>query len=157
MRTIKSTIAVAATALISLQTGTPRAEAGEWGCEVLLCASSSNPSWHAVPSCHPPMDRLIAAMSSWDFSWPTCPEAGMGRPGYERYADCPAGWTIDYSQSGRASRGEPDLCSKRSTSRARRNGNDAVSMSRPLRKDPYYFDVETGDGSTRRHWFDLQH
>jgi hypothetical protein len=144
--------------LISLQTAIPRAKAGEWGCEVLLCASSSNPSWHAVPSCHPPMDRLIAAMGSWDFSWPTCPEAGMGRPGYERYGDCPAGWTIGYSQSGRASRGEPDLCTKSSGPCATRNGcNDAVSMARRLRSDPYYFDVQTGDGSMSRHWFDLQH
>ena len=33
------------------------AQASEWGCEVLLCASSSNPSWRGVPACHPPMNR----------------------------------------------------------------------------------------------------
>lgn len=46
-------------------------EASEWGCEVLLCASSSNPSWRGVPACRPPMYRLISAMKGWGFSWPT--------------------------------------------------------------------------------------
>lgn len=157
MRTIASTIAVAATVLISSQPGIPRARAGEWGCEVLLCASSSNPSWHAVAACHPPMDRLIAAMSSWNFSWPTCPEAGTGKPGYERYADCPSGWTVGYSQVGQGSRGEPDLCTKKSGDCSAHNGcNGIVSMARPLREDPYYFDLSTGEGSISRHWFDLR-
>jgi hypothetical protein len=104
------------------------------------------------------MERLIAAMSDWDFSWPTCPEAGTGKPGYERYAACPAGWTVGFSQDGQAGRGEPDLCIKKSGFCSARNGcNDAVSMTRPLRQDPYYFDVLTGEGSTSRHWFDLRH
>lgn len=50
--------------------------ASEWGCEVLLCASSSNPSWRGVPACHLPMYRLISAMKRPGFSWPTCPEGG---------------------------------------------------------------------------------
>ena len=50
-------------------------EASEWGCEVLLCASSSNPSWRGVPACHPPMNRLISAMKKPGFDWPTCHEA----------------------------------------------------------------------------------
>jgi hypothetical protein len=29
------------------------AQASEWDCEILLCASSSNPSWRGVSSCHP--------------------------------------------------------------------------------------------------------
>lgn len=157
MRTITSRGAAAAAALILLQPSIPPAQAGEWGCEVLLCASSSNPSWHAVPACRPPMDRLIAAMSNWDFSWPTCPEAGTGKPGYERYGDCPAGWTVGYSQGGHAGRGEPDLCIKKSGACSARNGCDsAVSMARPLREHPYYFDISSGDGSTSRHWFDLR-
>jgi hypothetical protein len=58
--------------------------ASEWGCEVLLCASSSDPSWRGVQACHPPMYRLISAMNGWGFKWPTCLEAGTGEPGYER-------------------------------------------------------------------------
>lgn len=38
------------------------AEDASWGCQVLLCAASQNPSWHGVPYCVPPMTRLIAAM-----------------------------------------------------------------------------------------------
>lgn len=67
--------------------------ASDWGCEVLLCAASNNPSWQAVPSCRPPMERLISEMSRPGFSWPTCPEGGSGKPGYDRYENCPAGWT----------------------------------------------------------------
>lgn len=69
------------------------AKASEWGCEVLLCAASSHPSWRGVDTCHPPMERLISAMKKPGFSWPTCPEGGAGKPGYEKYAECPAGWT----------------------------------------------------------------
>lgn len=72
---------------------TTSADASEWGCEVLLCAASSNPSWRGVESCHPPMEKLISAMKKPGFSWPTCPEGGAGSPGYERYAECPTGWT----------------------------------------------------------------
>ena len=69
------------------------ASASEWGCEVLLCAASSNPSWRDVQACHPPMNRLISALKRPGFSWPTCPEGGADKPGYEEFADCPAGWT----------------------------------------------------------------
>ena len=99
-----------------------RAEASEWGCEVLLCASSSNPSWRGVPACHAPMYRLISAMGNWGFSWPTCPEAGTGKPGYEAYDDC----------------------------------QQTVTTARPLREDPYYFDIRHDDGNVTRHWFSLR-
>jgi hypothetical protein len=85
-----------------------RVEASEWGCEVLLCASSLNPSWRGVPACHPPMYRLISAMKGWGFSWPTCPEAGTGQPGYEVYDECPAGWSV--GSSGQDHGGQDDLC-----------------------------------------------
>jgi hypothetical protein len=70
-------------------------QASEWGFEVLLCAASSNSSWRSVSACHAPMSRLISAMNDWGFKWPTCPEAGTGRPGYERFAACPAGLPRD--------------------------------------------------------------
>lgn len=46
------------------------AEDASWGCQVLLCAASQNPSWQGVPYCVPPMKRLIAAMSKRDLIGP---------------------------------------------------------------------------------------
>ena len=137
-----------------------RAEASEWGCEVLLCASSSNPSWRGVPACHAPMYRLISAMGNWGFSWPTCPEAGTGKPGYEAYDDCPAGWNIGYSNQDHRG-GKPDLCVQvRDTCPSCFGGRDdcqqTVTTARPLREDPYYFDIRHDDGNVTRHWFSLR-
>ena len=137
-----------------------RAEASEWGCEVLLCASSSNPSWRGVPACHPPMHRLISAMRGWGFSWPTCPEAGTGEPGYEAYGDCPAGWNIGYSNQDHAG-GQPDICVQvRNTCPTGFGGRDdcqqTVTMPRPVCEDPYYFDIRHDDGNVTRHWFNLR-
>jgi hypothetical protein len=137
-----------------------RAEASEWGCEVFLCASSSNPSWRGVPACHPPMNRLISAMSKWGFTWPTCPEAGTGRPGYEAYGDCPAGWSV--GSTNRVHGGGRDyLCVHiRNTCPSgfgRRDGcQETVTMPRPVRDDPYYFEVRHDDGNVTRHWFNLK-
>lgn len=139
---------------------TDRAEASEWGCEVLLCASSSDPSWRGVPACHPPMNRLISAMGKWGFSWPTCPEAGTGRPGYERYDECPAGWTVGSSNQDHGA-GQGDLCIQvRNSCPSGYGGRDGcqetVTMARPRREYPYYFDITAGDGKVTRHWFDLR-
>lgn len=138
------------------------AQASEWGCEVLLCASSSDPSWRGVPACHPPMNRLISAMGSWGFTWPTCPEAGTGKPGYDQYADCPAGWSVGYSDNSRGARGEPNLCIQiRDTCGARYGGRQeecrqTVSMTRPRRDEPYYFDIPNEDDQVTRYWFSLR-
>jgi hypothetical protein len=137
-----------------------RVEASEWGCEVLLCASSLNPSWRGVPACHPPMYRLISAMKGWGFSWPTCPEAGTGQPGYEVYDECPAGWSV--GSSGQDHGGQDDLCVQvRNTCPFGFGGRDGceqtVTMSRPLREDPYYFDIKHVDGNVTRHRFNLKH
>lgn len=136
-----------------------RAAASEWGCEVLLCASSSNPSWRGVPACHPPMNRLISAMGKWGFSWPTCPEAGTGKPGYEAYEQCPAGWNVGSSGQDHGG-GQGDLCVQvRNTCPNGFGGRDgceeSITMSRPLRKDPYFFDIKADDESVTRHWFNL--
>lgn len=161
-------------------------KADEWGCEVLLCAASSNPSWHGIPACHPPMEKLISAMKRPGFSWPTCPEGGAGKPGYEKYAECPAGWTPttgadvrdhgfsrEHSQCARkvtTCKGErsPSGFSSRSRNETTVDGitrvysrnNACVFMEfklRPRRSDPYYFDIK--DGATDRSdrfWFNLQ-
>jgi hypothetical protein len=137
-----------------------RAAASEWGCEVLLCASSSNPPWRGVPACHPPMYRLISAMEGWGFSWPTCPEAGTGKPGYEAYEECPAGWSVGSSNQVRGAR-NGDLCvqirNTCSSGFGRRDGCvQTVSMPRQRREDPYYFDIKHEDGNLARHWFNLR-
>lgn len=138
------------------------AQADDWGCKVLLCASSSNPSWHGVPACHAPMHRLIDAMDGWNFKWPTCPEAGTGGPGYERYAACPAGWSIGYSENRRGVQLEPDRCIrvKDMCARQHRVRRDqcrrTVSIDRPRRVNPYYFDIPDENGHHTRIWFALK-
>lgn len=139
---------------------TESGEASEWGCEVLLCASSSNPAWRGVPACHPPMHRLISAMGKWSFSWPTCPEAGTGKPGYEPHDDCPEGWNVASSKQDRGGR-QDDLCVQlRNTCPSGFGGRDGceeiVTMSRPLREKPYHFDIRHDDGNVTRHWFNLR-
>lgn len=157
-------------------------QASEWGCEVLLCASSSNPSWRGVPACHPPMYKLIRAMKKPGFSWPTCPEAGTGRPGYEAQEDCPEGTTTSYQSedgvrflSGRGVR----YCTRYETVnrgdfwRNRRDDSGEsyvmrvvdgkyvyskkVTTRAPMRSDPYYFDIkDQTKGTTTRHYFNLR-
>lgn len=142
------------------------ATASEWGCEVLLCASSSNPSWRGVAECHPPMERLIEAMSHPGFSWPTCPEGGAGKPGYERYADCPEGWAPASDPGADHGGRELSSCVRRNACggnrrftgiRDRDTCNEAEYMPRPVRSDPYYFDIRNeSDSTSTRYWFRLQ-
>lgn len=160
MRGAKLTAIVTVLSAAGCLSHAERAQAGEWGCEVLLCASSSNPSWRGVPACHQPMNRLISAMGGWGFSWPTCPEAGTGRPGYEAYDECPAGWSIGYSNQDHGG-GQPDLCVQvRNTCPSGFGGREdcqqTVTMARPARGDPYFFDITHDDGKITRHWFNLK-
>jgi hypothetical protein len=143
------------------------ATASEWGCEVLLCASSSNPSWRGVPACHPPMNRLISAMKKPGFDWPICPEGGTREPGYQRYAECPEGYQVGSSRDRNGFAREGDLCVKTVNvcqgnthglynSDRQRSCIQTVSMSRPLRSEPYFFDIKNDtSGQTERHWFEL--
>lgn len=160
MNFVKHTAVATILAAITWVSLGDRVEASELGCEVLLCASSSNPSWRGVPACHPPMYRLISAMRGWGFSWPTCPEAGTGKPGYEAYDECPAGWSVGSSNQDHGAR-QPDLCVQvRNSCPSGFGGRDGCeqtfTMSRPLRDDPYYFDITAGDGKVTRHWFNLR-
>lgn len=158
-----------------------KAEDVSWGCQVLLCAASQNPSWHGVPYCVPPMTRLIAAMSKPGFSWPVCHEAKAGKPGYEIYEDCPVGTTVGYSTQGdNGWRGEPDQCvetvnvcrspNQRAANAAsagltinRRFGGDGenciqqIATPRPRRTNPWFFDIPNDEGVKERFWFDLSH
>ena len=160
-----------AAGLIGTFSGVPaKAEDAEWGCQVLLCAASKNPSWHGVPYCVPPMRKLITAMSKPGFSWPICHEAKSRKPGHETYEDCPAGTTVGYSSAGGDNnwRGEPDQCIKTvnvcGTSghyfNSNRDGESCiqqVATPRPRRADPYYFDIPNEDGGKERFWFNLNH
>ena len=106
------------------------------------------------------MYRLISAMRKWSFSWPTCPEAGTGRPGYEAYEECPTGWSVGDS-NGDHGGGQGDICVQvRNTCPSGFGGRDGceeiVTMSRPLREEPYYFDIRHADGNVTRHWFNLR-
>lgn len=157
------------------------ARASEWGCEVLLCAASDNPSWHSIASCRRPMEKLIGAMKRPGFSWPTCPEGGAGKPSYERYAECPAGWTASSGTDNRNGGGSADLSRCRRVvdecGQGRRgrwqvgpNSGDRLTrffsdhnscrstelMARPLRDEPYYFDIRD-DAKTisQRYYFSL--
>jgi hypothetical protein len=158
-----------------------KAEDASWGCQVLLCAASKNPSWHGVPYCVPPMTRLIAAMSKPGFSWPICHEANAGKPGREIYEACPAGTTVGYRSQGDDGRSsEPDQCVKtvdvcRSPGRRensagstgltinRRYSRDGesciqeIATPRPRRADPWYFDIPNDEGVKERFWFNLNH
>ncbi|KJF70248.1 hypothetical protein [Agrobacterium arsenijevicii] len=160
-------------------------EASEWGCEVLLCAASSNPSWRGVESCHPPMERLISAMKKPGFSWPTCPEGGAGAPGYERYAECSAGWTPTAGDDQRSNLARDQSRCMRAINQCRGgkrffrsldggqrqttadgvtrvfSGTNSCSYTeykaRPLRSDPYYFDIKDGAvAQSSRFWFNLE-
>jgi hypothetical protein len=104
------------------------------------------------------MYRLISAMGSWGFSWPTCPEAGTGKPGYEAYDECPTGWSVGSSDQDHGVC-QDDLCVQARTCPSGFGGRDGceqtVTMPRPMQEDPYYFDIRAVDGDVKRHWFNL--
>ena len=143
------------------------ATASDWGCKVLLCAASDNPSWQSVPSCLPPMYKLIACKfkTFGACPWPTCPEGGAGKPSYEKYADCPAGWTPQSSSSTGSGRSELDVCVQRRSDCGAKLKQGAgltglsciASMPRPLRTKPYNFQIRNSQtNQVETHWFSLK-
>ncbi|MCF1450513.1 hypothetical protein FS815_27455 [Agrobacterium vitis] len=147
----------------------------EWGCEILLCAASSAPTWHGIAYCVPPMTKLIAAMKLPGFSWPSCTAAGTKEPGYDPYLNCPAGTVIGYTENSNARDGSssytPNLCvvpksgcSSNLYQSKRDMTHDTVSMEcetplsamyRPTRANPYYFDIKDNSGVAQRFYFNL--
>ncbi|PDT50965.1 MULTISPECIES: hypothetical protein [Sinorhizobium] len=90
-----------------------KAQDASWGCQILLCAASQNPSWQGVPYCVPPMKKLITEMAKPGFDWPICREAKAGEPGRQEFEDCPAGSRPTSSSDGDDSgfrRTEEDQC-----------------------------------------------
>ncbi|WP_342585784.1 hypothetical protein [Xaviernesmea rhizosphaerae] len=156
-------LAAAALLAASFPIASAKAQDADWGCQVLLCAASSAPSWHQIPYCVPPMTKLIAAMARPHFSWPICPGAGTGAPGFERYEACPTGFKVDYSSKGGDNNWnrEPDLCMKK-VNRCGQGFNydhnscmETITRPRPLRAQPFYFDIPQQSGKPKRFWFDL--
>lgn len=162
--------AAAGLVAVTLLPPTAKAQDASWGCQVLLCAASQNPSWHGVPYCVPPMKKLISAMSRPGFSWPICQEAKAGKPGRDMYEDCPAGTKVGYSTRGRDGiRGEPDQCVKtvdvckerRDQGYRRFNGGGGercikeVATPRPRRANPWFFDIPNDKSVKERFWFNL--
>ena len=141
--------------------------ASDWGCKVLLCAASDNPSWQSVPSCLTPMYKLIACKfkTFGACPWPTCPEGGAGKPSYEKYEDCPTGWTPQASSTTTTGRSELDVCVQRKSdcreTIARGDGvaghSCFASMPRPLRTKPYKFQIRNRQtNQVETHWFSLK-
>ena len=132
----------------------------EFGCKVLLCAASENPSWRGVPYCVPVMAKLYSMMKAWSFTWPVCSTAGTGGPGYEPYDNCPEGWQANVIGTGSSSgvlsvggHGSGQHVCQRYTqsffgceddnrsSVISDNASCLQTILRPMRADPYYFDI----------------
>jgi len=172
-------------AVVGFTTMDAKAQDASFGCKILLCVASQNPSWQGVSYCVPPVLKLLAIRKVHPGYWPSCPEAGTGKPGYIEYEDCPAGTspTIINRESGHGGnmRGTPacakpvqTACSKL-YNRDHRVGNSNYPenagsyrvgggcttteiIARPRRKDPYYFDIRDEEsGSITRVYFNLLH
>ncbi|MCD2174953.1 hypothetical protein [Rhizobium sp. C4] len=164
-RNVSTVVVAISIAALSLGKGQAEAAGSDWGCEVLLCAASENPSWHGVPYCFPPMRKLIAAMATPFFSWPICVGAGTGAPGHEPYDDCPSGFTPTRSSDGSDGRqpSDYDRCFRRVDTglicHSPRGGivdcSQVEIVDRPQRAKPYFFDIRQLSGEMRRFWFDL--
>lgn len=180
MKSINILAAGLMSAAAGLAPASAEAEDASWGCQVLLCSASKNPSWHGVPYCVPPMTKLIAAMEKPGFSWPICHEAKAGKPGHEIWEDCPPGTTVGYRQRGGDNgwRGEPDQCvqtvdvcrssgpndagagaaglsTNRHFGRDRESCIQQIATPRPRRADPWFFDIPNDQGVKERFWFNL--
>jgi hypothetical protein len=79
--------------VVGFTTVDAKAQDASFGCKILLCVASQHPSWQGVSYCVPPVLKLLAIRKVHPGYWPSCPEAGTGKPGYAEYEDCPAGTT----------------------------------------------------------------
>lgn len=177
-------LAIAGSIVALTPTGT-RAQDASFGCKILLCVASQNPSWQGVSYCVPPVLKLLAIRKVHPGYWPSCPEAATHKPGYAEYEDCPAGTTPTTinreSDHGGNVHGIPacakpvqTACSRlynRNDSRGinsyqehaefQRVGNVCTTTEitpRPRRKDPYYFDIRNKvTGNVERYHFNLRH
>jgi hypothetical protein len=118
-------------AILAVSAGaSAKAQDAEFGCQVLLCAAATNPSWPSIAYCVPVMNQLFAMMRSLRFRWPVCTAAGTGAPGYEPYQPCPTGWqeTGQNTQAGSIADGGGDTGV---SSSMRAGGNDLCARRLP--------------------------
>lgn len=131
-----------ASAVIGLSISGANTQDASFGCKILLCVASPNPSWQGVPYCVPPVLKLLGIRKVHPSYWPSCPEAGTHKPGYAQYEDCPAGTaptTINRdSDHGGNLRGAP-ACAK----------SVQVACSTPYNRDNHFGDYQQIDGHSR--------
>ena len=157
-------VAVASSAITQ-----PVSGASGWGCEVLLCAASSAPSWQGVPYCIPPMTRLIRHLHRGG-DWPRCPSSGA-ELGFEPWLPCRDGYRPAQRNDRSARDGEGaqpnEIC--RSVESRRVCGMQAdddgrasyacrqvhSEYARELHPRPYYYAIRSADGSIGRYHFSL--
>ena len=74
-------------ALFSVPATAALGQDASFGCKVLLCAASSNPSWSGIPYCAPVMQQLFHDLAKGG-NWPTCPEGATSGIAYQPYQQC---------------------------------------------------------------------
>ncbi|CAM5287534.1 hypothetical protein ATER59S_00487 [Aquamicrobium terrae] len=185
MKLVRYLLPAIAGVIVGLSNVNAKAEDASFGCKILLCVASQNPSWQGVPYCVPPVLKLLAIRKVHPGYWPSCPEAGTHKPGYVQYEDCPAGTsptTINRESGHSGNMNSTPACAKLRhvacsslNNRNSRLGNssnyqmnaqihrvgDVCSMTeiipRPQRKDPYYFDIrDNATGRVARYYFNLR-
>lgn len=145
-----------------------RADAS-WGCEVLLCAAASNPSWHGVATCVPPMTRLVQHLSRGG-EWPSCPSADA-RLGFERWSPCREGFRPaqrgDPKVRDDAHRRRVEICRSNESQRVCGMDTDDEGTARYACRNvhgeyvrqphprPYYYAIPSSDGFVVRYHFAL--
>ena len=99
--------ALAALLLTGAGTLPAPAQDAPWGCQVLLCAAATSPSWSGIPYCVPPMTQLFQQLANGG-GWPSCPQGGeTSGLGYQPYKQCPAPEiNVDYQPATYGSQGE---------------------------------------------------
>jgi hypothetical protein len=139
-------------ACVTLPARPASAQDASFGCKVLLCAAASAPGWSGIPYCVPVMEQLFSNLAHGQ-GWPGCAEASASGVGYDPYQACPAGLT--------PAAGNPALCADLSKPQeictGARGGcaTGYPTTPRPLRADPYYIDLTSGNG-TQRFYFSLR-
>ncbi|MBV1702918.1 MAG: hypothetical protein KGQ46_13975 [Hyphomicrobiales bacterium] len=100
------TVVVAGLA-VAAPTSPAFAQDAPWGCQVLLCAAATSPSWSGIPYCVPPMEALFSQLARGG-GWPSCPEGGeTSGLGYQPYKPCPApDINVDYQPATFGSQSE---------------------------------------------------
>lgn len=172
MRSFGFGVAALAVTMSPIANGPARAQDASFGCQVLLCAAASSPSWSGIAYCVPVMESLFHQLAHGG-SWPACPEGNASGLGYEPYYPCPDGTTpMQASQvpSAASVQSAPlpltqssngNLCadtSKPQSLCASGNGGSCQTTypttPREVRSEPDYVDIASANG-TQRFYFSL--